>query len=493
MNSERQTQHIANQAAGVIGCGANLLLPPEVGQPFVQTTMSADGIISSPCEDTVQISNSVQSEFTHERQRVITTTEGLSTKAADTFSLRDEGKSKVDTMESEDEILNECGGISGMLKRLQGRNDLPNIMGKLKSLLDAELTEPMITSTREKEPVTQNAVDESDHNTDDMLDDFVQVGSIQKTAQDREEDIFISKIHNGSGIETSTKRDCSTQGGSAQHVNRALDNDVELPTQSQGMSNNNNTLCYSRQSRILESKRSQDFSRGHHRKNISDLPEPDNDIIDSIHDRSVAIEEGNVRREDVSIKEGDLGENPKRGACRKTAVARGTACELISSGSMVNVDKSKAVPADSKEGDVPHKKRKDKFEDRHPPSNIAPVGDQKLYPLGVSKDVWVLHPTRVGSPVAIGKTGYSFKTTKSKLQASPWRTVNWETGLQVVEIQKVLQPGMKVMHPSKQLNKSVKLLDDVQEAKSAQDASVLWVLTISLKSVKANQERKGSR
>lgn len=92
----------------------------------------------------------------------------------------------------------------------------------------------------------------------------------------------------------------------------------------------------------------------------------------------------------------------------------------------------------------------------------------------MNKDVWVIHPTRPGGPVALGKANYSFKTTKSKLQASPWSSLKWEVGLQLVEIIKVFQAGVKVMHPAKQPNKDVKTLDDVREAEFSDDAIVLW-------------------
>lgn len=92
----------------------------------------------------------------------------------------------------------------------------------------------------------------------------------------------------------------------------------------------------------------------------------------------------------------------------------------------------------------------------------------------MNKDVWVIHPTRVGGPVALGKTRFSFKTLKSKLQSSPWRSLKWEQGMQLVEIIKVFQAGVKVMHPSNQPNKDVKTLDDVREVEFADDALVMW-------------------
>ncbi|KAG0623035.1 hypothetical protein M758_3G144100 [Ceratodon purpureus] len=119
-------------------------------------------------------------------------------------------------------------------------------------------------------------------------------------------------------------------------------------------------------------------------------------------------------------------------------------------------------------------KRTSKFVDREPPSALTPKGHQKKYPLGMNKDVWVLYPTKVGGPVALGKTRFSFKTTKSKLQSSLWRSLKWEQGVQLVEIIKVLMHGVKVMHPTKQPNREVKTLDDVTDVEFADESLVMW-------------------
>ena len=66
------------------------------------------------------------------------------------------------------------------------------------------------------------------------------------------------------------------------------------------------------------------------------------------------------------------------------------------------------------------------------------------------------------------------KTTKSKLHSSPWRSLKWESRMQLVEIVKVFQSDIKVMHPSKQLNKEVKTLDDVRSVEFANEALVMW-------------------
>ncbi|KAG0597302.1 hypothetical protein M758_UG326500 [Ceratodon purpureus] len=109
-------------------------------------------------------------------------------------------------------------------------------------------------------------------------------------------------------------------------------------------------------------------------------------------------------------------------------------------------------------------RKKSKFEERAPPANLTPNGHQRGYPMGVNKDVWVIHPTRGGGPVALGKTGYSFKTTKAKLQASPWRSLKWEVGMQLVEIKKAYQTAQK----------NVKTLDDVSDVEFSDDALVMW-------------------
>ena len=88
--------------------------------------------------------------------------------------------------------------------------------------------------------------------------------------------------------------------------------------------------------------------------------------------------------------------------------------------------------------------------------------------------MWVLHPTRDGGPVALGRTGYNFKTTKKKLQSSSWRTIQWEIGMQLVQILKVYQSGVKVMHPTKQPNRRIKFFDDVKHAEFTKDALVMW-------------------
>ncbi|KAG0504663.1 hypothetical protein M758_N028000 [Ceratodon purpureus] len=250
-------------------------------------------------------------------------------------------------------------------------------------------------------------------------------------------------------METSATINSIAHDYSAQRVREVKDKDVELPTLSNKVSDKD-TLCYLRQSRIPESERCQEFLRGRRGQKKNDLPETSENINHSMHERPVEVElVGNVPQENASVEDKDLGHKPVTEAYGKTTVVGGTASEQLTGGSLVNAHGSKDTCANPEDGDILQKKRKSKFEDRHPPSGLTPVGDQKLYPLDVSKDVWVLHPTRVGSPVALGKTRYSFKTTKSKMQASPWRSVNWETGLQLVEIQKVLQSGVKVMHPSK--------------------------------------------
>ena len=74
----------------------------------------------------------------------------------------------------------------------------------------------------------------------------------------------------------------------------------------------------------------------------------------------------------------------------------------------------------------------------------------------------------------MGRTNYSFKTTKSKLQSSQWSSLKWEVGMQLVEIIKVYQPAVKVMHPTKQPNKNVKTLDDVRDTKFSEESIVMW-------------------
>ena len=46
--------------------------------------------------------------------------------------------------------------------------------------------------------------------------------------------------------------------------------------------------------------------------------------------------------------------------------------------------------------------------------------------------------------------------------------------MQLIEILKVFQSGVKVMHPSRQPNKAVKFLDNVKSAELSQDAMVMW-------------------
>ena len=46
--------------------------------------------------------------------------------------------------------------------------------------------------------------------------------------------------------------------------------------------------------------------------------------------------------------------------------------------------------------------------------------------------------------------------------------------MQLVEIKKVFEPGVKVMYPSKQPNKAIKTLDDVRESDYADDALIMW-------------------
>ena len=46
--------------------------------------------------------------------------------------------------------------------------------------------------------------------------------------------------------------------------------------------------------------------------------------------------------------------------------------------------------------------------------------------------------------------------------------------MQLVEIIKVFQSGVKVMHPSNQPNKQVKTLDDVRDVEFSDEALVMW-------------------
>ena len=92
----------------------------------------------------------------------------------------------------------------------------------------------------------------------------------------------------------------------------------------------------------------------------------------------------------------------------------------------------------------------------------------------MNKDDWVIHPTKSNGPVALGKTGYSYKTTKSKMFSSPWRSLKWEQGMQLVEIIKVFIPGVKVMHLTKQPKSDVKTLDDVKDVEFADESLVMW-------------------
>ncbi|KAG0597441.1 hypothetical protein M758_UG338800 [Ceratodon purpureus] len=115
---------------------------------------------------------------------------------------------------------------------------------------------------------------------------------------------------------------------------------------------------------------------------------------------------------------------------------------------------------------------------------------QTKFPMIKGKDVWVLHPTRVRGPMALGKTGYSFKTTKRILQSAPWGSVKWEIGMQSVEILKVYESGVKVMYPTKQLNRSVRLLDDVKDASCSSDALVVWRSDYLVEVSKSNSKSK---
>ncbi|KAG0564652.1 hypothetical protein KC19_VG104000 [Ceratodon purpureus] len=151
----------------------------------------------------------------------------------------------------------------------------------------------------------------------------------------------------------------------------------------------------------------------------------------------------------------------------------GTVTPYSEEGTVVVEPNRKPTPQSS-DPSIQTVRKKSKFEERAPPATLTPNGHQRGYPMGVNKDVWVIHPTRGGGPVALGKTGYSFKTTKAKLQASPWRSLKWEVGMQLVEIKKVYQTGVKVMHPTQQPQKNVKTLDDVTDVEFSDDALVMW-------------------
>lgn len=46
--------------------------------------------------------------------------------------------------------------------------------------------------------------------------------------------------------------------------------------------------------------------------------------------------------------------------------------------------------------------------------------------------------------------------------------------MQLVEIKKVFQTDVKVMHPTQQPHKNVKTLDDVRDVEFSDDALVMW-------------------
>ncbi|KAG0596542.1 hypothetical protein M758_UG264000 [Ceratodon purpureus] len=291
----------------------------------------------------------------------------------------------------------------------------------------------------------------------------------------------------GSGKECFMDYEINVQHDAGAHGDDKVDDMVKMQLHEKVNEASKRPLFYSRNGRPLLSNRGVDLSSGHKSpENAFNLSENNINVDESMHDHTVDVEKEKTTKRgkvpttrcDRQTRNSNMVEDASQTdgfqSIHKAQQIKGAVTEYSAEGSMLNVTYSTGRSAMSADKLNASKKRKNKFEDRLPPYGLTPDGKQKTTPLGVNKDVWVLHPTRVGSPVAIGKTGHSFKTTKAKLQSSPWRSVNWETGMQLVEIQKVFQSGVKIMHPSKQPNKSIKLLDDVQEADCAEDALVMW-------------------
>ena len=59
------------------------------------------------------------------------------------------------------------------------------------------------------------------------------------------------------------------------------------------------------------------------------------------------------------------------------------------------------------------------------------------------------------------------------MQKSKWSAVKWKSGMQLVQIHRILRRGVKVMHVSKQPNRQVNILDHVSDVDIAEEALVL--------------------
>ena len=86
----------------------------------------------------------------------------------------------------------------------------------------------------------------------------------------------------------------------------------------------------------------------------------------------------------------------------------------------------------------------------------------------------MIHLEQLRIAVALEKTCYSYKTIISKLQSFPWRALAWHSRMQLVEIFRVFDPFVKVMHSANQPNKGVKKLENVMNMDFQKDALVLW-------------------
>ncbi|KAG0596183.1 hypothetical protein M758_UG230700 [Ceratodon purpureus] len=111
----------------------------------------------------------------------------------------------------------------------------------------------------------------------------------------------------------------------------------------------------------------------------------------------------------------------------------------------------------------------------NPELNIADDVADKVTP-GIVANIVLQKEDRVGQPMKefnerqVPKKKSKFMDRVPLSELAP----NGHQGMQLVEIIKVYQPGVKVMHPTKQPNKEVKTLDDVSDVDFADDSLVMW-------------------
>ncbi|KAG0573871.1 hypothetical protein KC19_VG217000 [Ceratodon purpureus] len=112
----------------------------------------------------------------------------------------------------------------------------------------------------------------------------------------------------------------------------------------------------------------------------------------------------------------------------------------------------------------------------NPELNVSDVGIGDTGTPGNAADGVLQEQARVGQPTKEITERQALKKKSKFMDGVPPSELapKGHQGMQLVEIIKVYQPGVKVMHSTKQPNKEVRTLDDVSDVEFAEDSLVMW-------------------